>query len=143
MSNNYTISNFWKGWHSSYNKWLIRYLYIPLGGSSYRYINVWVIFIFVAIWHDIEFKLLMWALLNSIFLVAEYIGTYLSTSPTLHHYGLRGNVKKSCSVLCGAVYIVLLVGVNLIGKYCSVVVVCVLYRIRGSLESKCIFPTTS
>ena len=28
-----TISDFWRGWHSSYNKWLVRYIYIPLGGS--------------------------------------------------------------------------------------------------------------
>lgn len=31
-----------------------RYLYIPLGGSRWRFLNVWIIFTFVAIWHDLE-----------------------------------------------------------------------------------------
>lgn len=34
--------------------WAWRYLYIPLGGSKWRLINVWIIFTFVAIWHDLE-----------------------------------------------------------------------------------------
>ena len=90
MSNNYSLQQFWKGWHSSFNKWLIKYMYIPLGGSKYKIISgisfvysvhslknfvflliVWLIFIFVALWHDIEWKLLIWGLLNSIFLIIE------------------------------------------------------------------------
>lgn len=31
-----------------------RYIYIPLGGSQRKLLNVWVIFTFVAIWHDLE-----------------------------------------------------------------------------------------
>lgn len=37
-------------WHVCYS----RYLYIPLGGSKWRFLNVWIIFTFVAIWHDLE-----------------------------------------------------------------------------------------
>lgn len=37
-------------WHV----WFSRYLYIPLGGSKWRFLNVWIIFTFVAIWHDLE-----------------------------------------------------------------------------------------
>lgn len=29
-------------------------MYIPLGGSKKKLLNVWVIFTFVAIWHDLE-----------------------------------------------------------------------------------------
>jgi D-alanyl-lipoteichoic acid acyltransferase DltB (MBOAT superfamily) len=54
MNNCYDLEGFWKGWHSSYNRYLVRYLYIPLGGSKWRLINVWIIFTFVAIWHDLE-----------------------------------------------------------------------------------------
>ena len=28
-----SVADFWKGWHSSYNKWCVRYMYIPLGGN--------------------------------------------------------------------------------------------------------------
>ena len=25
MSNNYSLAQFWKGWHASYNQWIVRY----------------------------------------------------------------------------------------------------------------------
>ena len=31
INNNATILGFWKGWHASYNRWLVRYIYVPLG----------------------------------------------------------------------------------------------------------------
>ena len=33
MCNNYSVRDFWRGWHRSFNRWLVRYLYVPLGGS--------------------------------------------------------------------------------------------------------------
>ena len=50
---------------------LLRYMYKPMGGRRLRLMNVWVVFIFVAVWHDIEMKLLVWGLLNSVFFVLE------------------------------------------------------------------------
>ncbi|PNX95188.1 membrane-bound O-acyltransferase family MBOAT protein [Trifolium pratense] len=54
INNCYSLEGFWKNWHASFNKWLVRYMYIPLGGSRKKLLNVWVIFTFVAIWHDLE-----------------------------------------------------------------------------------------
>lgn len=83
MSNNSSLSDFWKGWHSSFNLWIVRlrihsskpifvrYIYVPLGGKSNQIWNVWPIFFFVSIWHDIEPKLLAWGGLNCIFYVIE------------------------------------------------------------------------
>lgn len=31
MTDNYTLRGFWRGWHCSFNRWLIRYIYVPLG----------------------------------------------------------------------------------------------------------------
>lgn len=61
FANNYDIEGFWKGWHSSYNRWLVRYMYVPMGGSHRRVLSIWPIFLFVAIWHDLEWRLLSWA----------------------------------------------------------------------------------
>ena len=61
FANNYDIEGFWKGWHSSYNRWLVRYMYVPMGGSKRRVLSIWPIFLFVAIWHDLEWRLLSWA----------------------------------------------------------------------------------
>ena len=33
MSNNCTLTGFWRNWHCSFNRWLVRYVYVPLGGS--------------------------------------------------------------------------------------------------------------
>ncbi|KAG2724068.1 hypothetical protein I3760_01G000600 [Carya illinoinensis] len=71
INNCCNLESFWKNWHASYNKWLVRYMYIPLGGSQKKLVNVWVIFTFVAIWHDLEWKLLSWAWLTCLFFVPE------------------------------------------------------------------------
>jgi D-alanyl-lipoteichoic acid acyltransferase DltB (MBOAT superfamily) len=59
--NNYSFEGFWRQWHRSYNIWLIRYMYIPLGGKEWKFLNIFVIFSFVALWHDLEWHLLVWA----------------------------------------------------------------------------------
>lgn len=73
MSNNYSGLEFWRGWHASYNKWLIRYLYIPFGGARRRILNSFLIFTFVALWHDIELKLLAWGWLIVLFILPEMV----------------------------------------------------------------------
>ncbi|KAG2185158.1 hypothetical protein INT44_001948 [Umbelopsis vinacea] len=71
MSNNYSAQMFWKSWHRSFNRWTIRYIYIPLGGSKYFAFNMWIVFTFVALWHDIQLNLLAWGWLICLFLVPE------------------------------------------------------------------------
>ncbi|CUM66374.1 uncharacterized protein PRCAT00004038001 [Priceomyces carsonii] len=76
MDNNYSALAFWRAWHRSFNRWVIRYIYIPLGGGGkYRIVNSLLVFSFVAIWHDIELKLLMWGWLVVVFLLPEILAT--------------------------------------------------------------------
>ena len=42
----YSIEEFFRGFNRSLYKWIIRYLYVPLGGRDKKYFNVWVIFAF-------------------------------------------------------------------------------------------------
>lgn len=77
VDNNYSALQFWRAWHRSYNKWIIRYIYIPLGGSHNRILASLAVFSFVAIWHDIELRLLIWGWLVVIFLLPEIIATKL------------------------------------------------------------------
>ena len=60
------MQGFWRGWHSSFNQWLVRYLYIPLGGGRRRAAIIWPIFFFVAVWHDLEVSLLTWRRAGSV-----------------------------------------------------------------------------
>lgn len=34
VSNNYSMQAFWRSWHRSFNRWLVRYIYVPLGGRG-------------------------------------------------------------------------------------------------------------
>ncbi|KAF9580700.1 glycerol transporter [Lunasporangiospora selenospora] len=71
--NNYSALGFWRSWHKSFNLWIIRYVYVPLGGSRYAMYNIWAVFTFVAVWHDINLKLLAWGWLISLFILPEII----------------------------------------------------------------------
>lgn len=71
MNNNFSALQFWRSWHRSFNKWVIRYIYIPLGGSKNRLLASFCVFTFVAIWHDIELKLLLWGWMIVLFLIPE------------------------------------------------------------------------
>lgn len=85
LSNNPSTVAFWRGWHRSYSRWLIRYVYIPLGGSiptgKYGHIkvirNYVLVFTFVALWHDIKLNLLIWGWLVVFFMMPEVIAGFL------------------------------------------------------------------
>jgi D-alanyl-lipoteichoic acid acyltransferase DltB (MBOAT superfamily) len=113
MNNNYSAIDFWRTWHKSYNRWIIRYLYVPLGGSRYKMFNVFVVFSFVAVWHDIELRLLIWGWLIALFILPEIILTTIS----------RKYLKDSqyYNVICafgGSINICAMISVNLLG-FCS------------------------
>ncbi|KNG52720.1 MBOAT-domain-containing protein [Stemphylium lycopersici] len=85
MSDNYSVMHFWRGWHRSFNKWSLRYLYIPLGGSKGEGLagkarsvgNYLAVFTFIAVWHDIQLRLLMWGWLVTLFVLPEIIAGYV------------------------------------------------------------------
>jgi D-alanyl-lipoteichoic acid acyltransferase DltB (MBOAT superfamily) len=73
MSNHYSGLEFWKSWHRSFNRWLVRYVYIPLGGAKWRMVNMWIVFTFVAIWHDASLNLLIWGWMICLFIMPELL----------------------------------------------------------------------
>lgn len=85
VSNNYSTQLFWRAWHRSYNRWLIRYLYVPLGGASFgswlaaarSTLTYLLVFTFVALWHDIQLRLLIWGWLIVLFMIPEWTAAYL------------------------------------------------------------------
>jgi D-alanyl-lipoteichoic acid acyltransferase DltB (MBOAT superfamily) len=85
VSDNFSPAQFWRAWHRSYNKWLVRYIYIPLGGNDFRswkgavrsIMTFFLIFTFVALWHDIKLRLLMWGWMVVFFMLPEIAGKML------------------------------------------------------------------
>ena len=74
-------------WHRSFNRWLLRYIYIPLGGNVAgvggggrwalvrRVLNVFVVFTWVAYWHDRTMQLLAWGWLISLIFIPELLAS--------------------------------------------------------------------
>ncbi|KAK8181962.1 glycerol:H+ symporter [Phyllosticta capitalensis] len=83
MSDNYSALAFWRGWHRSFNRWIVRYIFIPIGGSrsggpwgkARAVANFLAVFTFVALWHDIQLRLLMWGWLITLFVAPEVLAS--------------------------------------------------------------------
>lgn len=48
-----------------------RYIYVPVGGSRRPYLSTLVVFTFVALWHDLTFRLLIWGWLITLVVAPE------------------------------------------------------------------------
>ena len=90
------MQGFWRNWHASYNRWLVRYLYVPLGGSRWRAANVWLVFTFVALWHDLEWRLLGWAWASALLFAPELVRQFTKYSINMIHATPMGNLNSWC-----------------------------------------------
>lgn len=115
VKNNYRLTDFWRHWHVSFHKWLVRYVYVPIGGRGHnllhRALNVFLVFAFVAMWHDVKLKLFMWALGLSVFFLVEFLADYLAGLCLLRRYWWSRYVIAAG----GSLNIMLMIAVNLIG----------------------------
>ncbi|KAK6911727.1 Membrane bound O-acyl transferase, MBOAT [Dillenia turbinata] len=108
INNCYNLESFWKNWHASYNKWLVRYMYIPLGGSKRKLINVWVLVAFGLR------KLLSWAWLTCLFFIPELI--MKSAANSFQVESMFGKFMfREFSAVAGAITITCLMVANLVG----------------------------
>lgn len=111
MANNYSTLGFWRSWHRSYNLWVVRYLYIPLGGSKHAIVATLVVFTFVALWHDLSLKLLTWGWVISLFVLPEMAAKKFVPSRI---YG--GNWwYRHVAAMGGVVNVLMMMTANLIG----------------------------
>ncbi|KAK4992981.1 glycerol transporter [Elasticomyces elasticus] len=116
MSDNYSALAFWRGWHRSFNRWIVRYIYIPLGGSgkskTRAIANFLAVFTFVALWHDINLRLLAWSWLITLFVLPEITMTLLF--PAKKWRDRPNAYRVLCSI--GAVgNILMMMAANLVG----------------------------
>jgi len=114
ICNNYSFEGFWRSWHRSFNQWLIRYLFIPLGGSRYKFFNIWVVFSFVAIWHDMNLNLVIWAWGICLALMPEMLLKWYFNLPKYRYLWNKVWWKYACA-LAGGVDILLMISANLVG----------------------------
>lgn len=114
MSNNYSLEGFWRMWHRAFNQWLVRYLFIPLGGAQYKVYNIWVVFGFVAIWHDLKLHLLVWGWGMCLFIVPEVLAKAAMRSSRFAAFRKTCLYNWLCAVT-GGLYIIIMMLANLVG----------------------------
>lgn len=112
MSNNYSAPAFWRAWHRSFNRWILRYIYIPLGGSRRPVVGMVVSFTFVALWHDLSFKLLAWGWMVVLFILPELIARKLF--PPKRFVGRERMYRNLCALGCVG-NVLMMMAANLVG----------------------------
>ncbi|KAK3394331.1 MBOAT, membrane-bound O-acyltransferase family-domain-containing protein [Podospora didyma] len=120
VSNNYSTLSFWRAWHRSYYRWLLRYIYIPLGGTNFRswrdsarsVITYLVVFTFVAMWHDIQLNLLIWGWLIVFFFLPEIAASYIFPR---HKWESRPTTYRMMCCAGGVANVLMMVSANLVG----------------------------
>jgi alginate O-acetyltransferase complex protein AlgI len=71
------IAEFWKHWHISLYKWLVDYVFIPVGGSrgSLAFVcrNILIVMLVSGIWHGAGLNFVVWGLWHGMLLVVHRI----------------------------------------------------------------------
>lgn len=67
------IIDFWKRWHITLNRFFVKYVYIPLGGSragAWRmYRNLLFVFLLSGLWHGAGWNFILWGMMHGILYV--------------------------------------------------------------------------
>ena len=70
-------TEFWKRWHITLSRWIMDYLYIPLGGSWYgparKYLNLFIAMAISGLWHGAAWTFVIWGMYHGILLIVHNI----------------------------------------------------------------------
>ncbi|RNF26781.1 putative GUP1 [Trypanosoma conorhini] len=118
FSSTVSIRDFWRDWHASFNLWIVRYMYIPMGGNKKKHLNIFPIFFFIAIWHDIELRMMHWACIICVCFVVELFLTQVvfhPSAPIVVVLARRPVLYRHMRTLGACAIMLQLVIVNLVG----------------------------
>ncbi|KAM4606977.1 protein-cysteine N-palmitoyltransferase HHAT [Polymixia lowei] len=117
----YSFTGMWRHFDEGLYRWLIRYIYVPLGGSHhgpvYKVLSTGLAFGFVCLWHGGHDYLQYWALMNWAGVLMENGLKTLLTSPFIHSIvekNLSAPMKRRCVALLSAFSTALLILSNLV-----------------------------
>lgn len=70
-----SVKDFWRRWHKTLSRFLMTYIYIPLGGNRRgklrQCINLMVVFLVSGLWHGANWTFIIWGALHGIAVVFE------------------------------------------------------------------------
>jgi protein-cysteine N-palmitoyltransferase HHAT len=99
-------------WHRGFNQWLVRYLYVPLGGNR-SLLSVVATIAFVAFWHDHTLNIVIWAFALVLFILPEILIKRYARQSLGNYFPLHW--FKYLAALSSAIYIYFLVFSNIVG----------------------------
>jgi D-alanyl-lipoteichoic acid acyltransferase DltB (MBOAT superfamily) len=71
------MQDFWRRWHITLSRWLVKYLYIPLGGNRHgmlkTVLNIFITFLLCGLWHGAGWTFVAWGALHGLGLVTYRI----------------------------------------------------------------------
>ena len=115
-----TFRDFWKRWNITLGTWLRDYIYIPLGGNrvskSQWGVNILLVFIVSAIWHDSTAPFIFWGVIHAILLIAE------------QHFSIKGNRYYGVVVFMISILLWQLFDVNSIEDFALRLLRCIEYQ---------------
>lgn len=106
----YTIQGFWKELHRSMYLWLLQYLYLPMGGNNNQARNVFLVFGFFILTHNISLDFLKWGLFTAILIVIERFTTNLHLFRNLEETRVYGKYLKAMLI---SIYLALVQCLNM------------------------------
>jgi len=82
------IQRFWQCWHISLTRWLMDYVYIPLGGSRVStpriYANIIAVMLISGLWHGAGLNFIVWGLWHGLLLAGHRFWRQLLGEPSSH-----------------------------------------------------------
>lgn len=88
------IIEFWRRWHMTLSRFLMDYLYVPLGGNRKgkvrRHVNLMLTMLLGGLWHGANWTFVIWGGLHGLYLVANHTWRYFVP-------GLTGRLWKISS----------------------------------------------
>ncbi len=95
-----SIPDFWRRWHISLSSWFRDYVYIPLGGNRFGFVQqsiaIVVVFFLSGLWHGDRWTFVAWGLLHGLYMLYSVLGknlreraavfTELASFPVLRRY---------------------------------------------------------
>ncbi len=89
-------ADLWRRWHITLGRWVMDYIYVPLGGNRggrfYHYRNLLITFILMGFWHGAEWTFILWGAFHGLWLlihasVKEPLRAFTEQLPSALRYG--------------------------------------------------------
>jgi D-alanyl-lipoteichoic acid acyltransferase DltB (MBOAT superfamily) len=88
-----SIIEFWRRWHITLSRFLLEYIYIPLGGNRKgtirRYANLMVTMLLGGLWHGAGWTFVFWGFLHGLWLCINHLWKHLRPAPVRSHPYVR------------------------------------------------------